>query len=100
MSINIQRTTIQQQILTLLDRLPIETLVVIERIVRLLYDRLPESKTEDSTNIETTLLNIAYEKEDILTRFDNFLTRMTKLNANYDEAEILADIESIRTELA
>ncbi|MDM8527843.1 hypothetical protein QUF58_06455 [Anaerolineales bacterium HSG24] len=55
MSLNLKRQTIQQRILTLLDKLPTETLVVIEQIVQLLYRQLrPTDKTVQNDEASRT----------------------------------------------
>ncbi len=41
----------------------------------------------------------AFQEKAILERFDRFAARMAKQNAAYSEAEIMADIEDIRTGL-
>ncbi|MDM8532951.1 hypothetical protein QUF63_17440 [Anaerolineales bacterium HSG25] len=40
MSLNLKRQTIQQRIVTLLDKLPTEALLVIEQVTQLLYRQL------------------------------------------------------------
>jgi len=41
----------------------------------------------------------AFQEKAILERFDRFAARMAEQNAAYSEAEIMADIEDIRTGL-
>jgi hypothetical protein len=54
MSVNVQRTTIQQQILTLLDRLPIEHVVLIEQFARFLYEQFQQKSYFGWDEIDST----------------------------------------------
>ena len=48
---------------------------------------------------ETFLQFQAFQEKAILERLDRFSARMIEQNAAYSEAEIITDIEDIRTEL-
>ncbi|MDM8527845.1 hypothetical protein QUF58_06465 [Anaerolineales bacterium HSG24] len=53
MSLNLKRQTIQQRIVTLLDKLPTEALLVIEQVTQLLYRQLVPVDNDESVSLRS-----------------------------------------------